>query len=222
MLTFAPLPSRGTSNLRECHETRCCRCSARSPQSLPWAARYGACSRPAISIAADQDHRVAGAGRRRRHHRARVRGEARRGRRDRGGGKPHRRGRRDRRRRRGEIGARRLHVLHGLPRHAVDPAAPQSQAALRSGQGFSAGRVHRHLAERADRASVDPGEDAAGAGRLHQGQSRQAELRLAGHRQLRAISRASSSSNCTASTSRTCTIAARRQRCRTWWPAMST
>ena len=80
--------------------------------------------------------------------------------------------------------ARRLHHLHGLPRHAVDPAASH-QAALRSGQGFPADRVRRHLAERADRAPFGAGEVAAGTGRLHQGQSRQAELRLAGARQLR-------------------------------------
>ena len=66
-----------------------------------------------------------------------------------------------------------------------------------------------------------PAKIAAGAGRLHQGQSRQAELRLAGARQLRRISPASSSSNCTTSTSRTCTIAAPRRRCRISWPATS-
>ena len=83
-----------------------------------------------------------------------------------------------------EIAARRLHALHGLPRHAVDPAASDCQAALRRGQGFSAGHLHRDLAEYPDRASVGAGEHAAGVGRLHQGQSGQAQLRLAGPRQL--------------------------------------
>ena len=142
-------------------------------------------NRPTIPLAADQDHRLAGAWRRRRHHGARVCREAWRGRRHCRGGEPHRRGWRDRRRCRCEVRARRLHHLHGFPRHAVDPAA-SDQAAVRPGQGFPADRVCRHLAECADRASFGAGEDGAGIGRLHQGQFRQAELRLAGARQLRA------------------------------------
>ena len=73
----------------------------------------------------------------------------------------------------------------GFHAHAVDPAASERQAALRSGQGFRAGHLHHDLAEHPDRASVGAGEHAAGVDRLHQGQSRQAQLRLAGPRQLR-------------------------------------
>ncbi len=71
--------------------------------------------------------------------------------------------------------------------HATQSILPHLNAKLPydAGQGFRAGRLHHDLAEHPDRASVGAGEDAAGTGRLHQGQSRQAQLRLAGPRQLR-------------------------------------
>ena len=89
-----------------------------------------ACQRPAISIATDQDHRLARARRRSRHRRARLRRQARRAGQDRRGREPDRRRRHHRRRCRREIRARRLHALHGLSCDPIDPAASHGQAAL--------------------------------------------------------------------------------------------
>ena len=133
--------------------------------------RRAAGERPAISLAADQDHRADRARRRRRHRRARVCAEARRERQDHRGREPDRRRRHDRGRLRRQVAARRLHGLCRISRDAVDPAAPD-EASLRRRQGFQPGHPGRALAQYPGRASLRSRAVAERADRLRQGQSR--------------------------------------------------
>ena len=78
--------------------------------------------------------------------------------------------------------ARRLHDAAGVHRHHRHQSEPLRQSRLRPGQGPHADRLDRHQPRGAGGASVAAGENAQGADRLRQGQSRPAQLRLVGRR----------------------------------------
>ena len=82
---------------------------------------------------------------------------------------------------RGARRARRLHAADGDELDALRQSAPVQVARLRSREGFRAGRAHRQLRVHAGGQQGRPGENAARAGRLREGQSRQAHLRERQH-----------------------------------------
>ena len=73
-------------------------------------------------------------------------------------------------------GARRLHAADGDQLHALRQPVSVQESRLRPREGFRAGRAHRLLRVHAGRQQGRAGEDAAGARRLREGQSRQAHL----------------------------------------------
>ena len=132
----------------------------------------------------DQDHRAARAGRPRRH--ARPHRLATLGRGIRAGGRGREPPRRRRRRRSGSCGARagrRLHAVHGRPQHECGARASDA-ACLRSRQGSGADHPRRDVSQCAGGQSRPAGQIGARAGGLCPGQSRQAELCLAGQRRV--------------------------------------
>ena len=98
-----------------------------------------------------------------------------------GGGEPRRRRRQYRRRGRVHRRSRRLHALGGTAVAAHHQSAALQGDAVRSGE-IRAGHDHDHGRQRAAGAARFPGQDRAGIHRLCQGQPRQGELCLAGHR----------------------------------------
>ena len=81
----------------------------------------------------------------------------------------------------------------GTRRHARDQSEPVREDALRPRQGFRAGHPGRRRSQRAGRQPVAAGELGAGAHRLRQGESRQAQFRVVGQRHVDPSCRASCS-----------------------------
>jgi hypothetical protein len=146
------------------------------------AARAGSGS-AGLSAAAGEDHRALCGWRRHRRVLAAARSA------DRARARPgahHREPRRRRERHRhaggGERRARRLHHRHGRQRVRDQSRPAQGPPALRYAQGLRPGVAALPHPTGAVRASILAVQDRTGAGRLRQGQSRQADIRIGGHR----------------------------------------
>ena len=140
---------------------------------------------PGLPGATDQDHRAARGGRPCRYARPHRLATVGRGIRPGGRGrKPPRRRRSGRRRSRGPSAGRRLYAAHGRPEHECGARASDA-ARLRSRQGSRPDHPRRDLSQCAGGESRPAGQIGARAGGLCPGQSRQAELRLAGQRRVR-------------------------------------
>ena len=147
-------------------------------------ARVHSGTRRGLPRAIHQDHRAARAGRPRRH--ARPHRLATLGRGIRAGGRGREPSRRRGRRRSGSCGpraGRRLHAVHGRAEHECGACASHA-ACLRSRQGSGADHPRRDVSQRAGGQSRPAGQIGARAGGLCPGQSRQAELCLAGQRRV--------------------------------------
>ena len=132
---------------------------------------------------ADQDDRAVLRGLQLRHHRPHRRDQDGRAPRPAGRGREPRRRLDHHRHRLGrEVRARRLHARARQHHDACRERGAQRHPAVRSGQGFRAGRDDRRLAVRADRRDAGGGADAEGFRRARQSQARLAELRLGRHR----------------------------------------
>ena len=173
------------------HEERPPRPPSRCPRPLDPRARCrrrtAARLRAGLARQADPRRRRLPAGRRRRPDRPPRRPAAAGGAGPAGGDREPDRRRRQRRRRRGrQVGARRLHAADELGRHGLGESAHLREDELRPGQGPDAGgRGGARVGLPRGQARV-PGEERPGVPRLREGESRQAQLRLARQRQLAA------------------------------------
>ena len=136
-----------------------------------------------LSAAPGENHRALCAGRRHRRVLAPARGaDGARVRPDADHRQPRRRRQHHRHPGGGERAARRLHDRHGRQRLRDQSRPVQGQAALRHAQGLHPGVAAVANAAGAVRAPVVAVQDRAGAGRVRQGQSGQADLRIGRHR----------------------------------------
>ena len=126
---------------------------------------------------------------------------------------PARRRRQHRRRARRQVAARRLHAADGHGRHARDQREPVREDAVRPREGLRAGDARRRRAQRARRPSFGAGQFGAGADRLRQGESGQAQLRVVGQRHVDPPVRRALQDDDRRADARTCPTRAARPRC---------